>query len=139
MIFNPVFEMERLNRALDSFYNEDFRNQYYYQEYDDTNIYENKDAYIVQFLIPGVNNNDVAIDVNNGIMAVSVKRKAKFDNTDWKELKKERMDYDFTRNLRLSDDTDVEKIEAKISNGFLMIVIPKKPELKQKKITVKVQ
>ena len=83
---------------------------------------------------------DVKVDYSGDVLTVSVKRAIETDSKDEKKLlRSERGNYDFTRSFSLSDDIDIEKIEAKVMNGLLLIHMAKKPESKPKKIEVKVK
>lgn len=140
MLYNPIYEFDRMRSLLDDLFsvsiNETSRNE----ELEYTNIYENQNGYMLQFLAPGVNSKDTGINVANGILSVSIKRLLdKNEKKDTRILRQERSGTEFTRSYRLSDDADTEKIDAKIINGILMIFIPKKEHSKLKKITVNVK
>lgn len=137
MIFNPFYEVERMRALMDRLWESFVRGEYQSEKLDFTNIYEGKDGYMFQFLAPGVNLNDVSVNCSNGVLSVEVKRKLE-EQKDMRLLRNERFNIDFKRSYRLPDDVDVEKIEAKIINGLLMVYVPKKEEAKPKKISVKV-
>lgn len=140
MIYNPVFEWETLRNIADRL----FSNLGGYQTsgYDaaPANLYDGKDGYLIQIAAPGVKSEDVKIDYSDDVLTVNVKRAIETASGDEKKLlRNERGNYDFTRSFSLSDDIDIEKIEAKVMNGLLLIHMAKKPESKPKKIEVKVK
>lgn len=137
MLFNPFYEVERMRSIMDELWKGFLRNEDRSYSIDISNVYEGKDGYIIQFLAPGVKINDVSINVSNGILSVNVKRKIKKEE-NLRAIRAERYDIDFTRSFKLSDDSRIEGIEAKLMNGLLMIYIPRKEEAKPKKISVKV-
>jgi len=140
MIFNPIYEFEAFNRLIDSFFNDELREKYINEDYSEANIFENKDGYILEFLVPGIKSENLSIDVNNGILTITAKRdSSEVDEKNSKLIKKERISYNFIKSYKLIDGIDIDKIEAKITNGVLMIYLPKKPEAKPKQISVKVQ
>ncbi len=139
MFFNPFYEFEKMRDIMDQFLRE-FSEGSRKHEYDYVNIYEGENGYILQFITPGVDLKDIDINISNGILHVKVERKPETEKKeDLKLIRQERGDINFTRSFKISDDTDIEKIEAKVMNGLLMIYVPKKEELKPKKISVKVQ
>jgi len=140
MIFNPIYEFEAFNRLIDSFFNDELREKYINEDYSEGNIFENKDGYILEFLVPGIKSENLSIDINNGILTITAKRdSSEVDEKNSKLIKKERISYNFIKSYKLIDGIDIDKIEAKITNGVLMIYLPKKPEAKPKQISVKVQ
>jgi len=140
MFFNPFYEMERMKILMDKMWDSFLKGEYEKETMDYTNIYESKDGYMLQFLAPGVDINDVNVNFSNGLLTVEVKREVQKskEEKEMKLLRNERMSYNFKRSYRIPDNSDIEKIEAKIINGLLMIYIPKKEEAKPKKINIKV-
>ncbi len=140
MIYNPVYEFERMRSLLDDLLSNSGTGEYKNEEAELTNIFENNSGYMLQFLAPGVKLEDISVNYSNGILSISLKRipDMKADK-DKRILRNERSVINFTRSYRISDDADLDKIEAKLLNGMLMVHIPKKEQAKPKKISIKVQ
>ncbi len=138
MLFNPFYEIEKMRSLMEEFSREFLSGNVKNYGYDFSNIYEGKDGYIIQFVTPGVDIKDIDINISNGILNVSVKRKVEIEK-DKNLLRNERYDIDFTKSFKLPDEINVEKIDAKIINGLLMVYLPKKENAKPKKISVKVE
>lgn len=133
MMWNPVLEMERMRRFLD-----DMSEGYDRADaYEEVNVYESENGTMMQFLAPGVKKEDVSIDWADNVLSISVSRKLSQGEKD-KALRRERDSYKFTRSFRLPDEADVEKIEAKLSDGILLVSIPRLENARPKKISVKV-
>lgn len=85
-------------------------------------ISEEEDKYFVGMDIPGLAKEDVAIKVENGVIKIEGERKevhkGKFHHS-------ERAFGKFLRSFSLPDDVDSSKIEAKVANGTLELVLPK--------------
>jgi len=139
MVFNPVYEFESMRKILDSLF-EGTPSQYGQEtDYNLVNLFENDNHYMLQFIAPGIKQEEVNVHYENGILKVGIQRKTPETAIDgYKLLRKERQDYEFNRTYRLSDNADVEKISAKIVDGLLLVQIPKREESKPKKIEVKV-
>ncbi len=140
MIFNPIYEFERMRSLLDDLMLTTSSPAYKNEEFELTNAYENEGGYMLQFLAPGVKLENIAVNFENGILSVSIKRNLERDmEKDKKIIRNERASLDFTRSYHISENADIDKIEAKMINGLLMVHIPKRESAKPKKITVKVK
>jgi len=144
MLFNTIYEFERMRSLMDDLFSSSASNpainRYNTEDLELTNVFESSEGYMVEFLAPGVKQEDVSVNYVNGILSVTLKREANGkDSKDFIVLRQERTDINFTRSYRLSDDADVNKIDAKLINGLLMVHIPKEEGKKPKKIDVKVK
>ena len=116
--YNPFYEMERLEKAFfgDSTQPAVFR----------TDISDNGEAYIVESDLPGVNKEDIDINIGDGILTVKAERKYESsDENAGKYLRRERAYGSFERSFNISD-IDAEKIDAEFKNGVLVLTLPKK-------------
>ena len=116
--YNPFYEMERLEKAFfgDSTQPVMFR----------TDISDNGNAYIVESDLPGINKEDIDINIGDGILTVKAERK--YESTDengGKYLRRERAYGSFERSFNISD-IDAENIDAEFKNGVLVLTLPKK-------------
>lgn len=140
MLFNPIFEFETLRRLADEMFSTGYEADALSEAFQATNIYTDNKSYVIHMATPGVEQKDVNVDFSNGVLTVSVKRQANPKiGEKMKQIRSERVDYNFTRSFTLGDDVDITNIEAQIANGFLMIRLPRKPEAQPKKIEVKVK
>jgi len=103
------------------------------------NIMETETAHIVELAVPGVNKEDIKIDLMENKLTVSL---SKEEVADEKTNLKERREFNyskFKRAFNLPKNIDLDKIEAKNENGVLTITIPKKEEeiKKNRTITIK--
>ena len=116
--YNPFYEMERLEKAFfgDSTQPAVFR----------TDISDNGEAYVVESDLPGVNKEDIDINIGDGILTVKAERKYESsDESAGKYLRRERAYGSFERSFNISD-IDAEKIDAEFKNGVLVLTLPKK-------------
>jgi HSP20 family protein len=140
MLYNPVYEFERMREVLDDVFSGISRNPYREKASEQANVYEGPNGYMLQFPAPGVNSGDVDVHFSNGILSVKMKRELeKKDPNAEKVLRMERSSLDFTRGFNISQDADIENINAKLVNGMLMVHVPKKEESKPKKIAIEVK
>lgn len=101
-------------------------------------VYENEGSYVLKAELPGVNKEDIRIDINNN--ALTLKGEKKFEEKTEKDnyVRIERSYGSFTRTFVLPDKVDSESIKANYKDGVLEITLPKKEEAKPKEIKVEV-
>jgi len=107
------------------------------------NIEETPQAFTVTLAAPGVQRDDFAIEIDNGILTVSSKKEQKHEEHD-KEGKYTRREFRyhaFSRSFTLpKEEVDADKITASYKDGILSIYLPKKEPGKEqpvKQITIK--
>jgi len=100
-------------------------------------VKEDDDRYLVEVELPGLNEKDVELKVENGMLTISSKKDESKEEKDDGYIRKERRHYSFCRSFSLPDNVDAEKITASFKNGLLDIAVPKAPAAKPKLIEVK--
>jgi HSP20 family protein len=99
-------------------------------------VKETKDSYILRADLPGIKEEDVQISVTGNRLTVSGRRESEQDQEDDRYFVSERSYGAFTRSFTLPDGADLEHVRAEMKNGELSIVVPKKPEVQPKKISL---
>lgn len=99
--------------------------------------YEKDDAIIVNAELPGVNKEDISVDVKNNILTISGERKHEEDVNEDNFFRKERFYGKFQRSFTLPDNVDSEKVDAAYKDGVLEVKIPKTEQGSTKKIEIK--
>ena len=87
-------------------------------------VEENKDNYLVTAELPGVNKDEVDIEMNEGTMNISIKREENVDEENKNYIHKERRYSSMSRNIYL-EDAKSQGIKANLDNGVLKITVPK--------------
>jgi HSP20 family protein len=101
------------------------------------NVIEREDKFSVKVELPGVKEEDVNVTVAGGTLTIEGEKKAE------SEVKKKGYYYcetsygSFSRSITIPSTVNASKIEASYDKGILDITLPKAPEVKPKKITVK--
>lgn len=97
------------------------------------NISEDEKAYYVALAAPGMDKEDFAIQVDDGMLSISVEKEEKKEEREKCEAGKgERCilrEYNyqsFHRSFGLPDDVDCEKVEASYEAGELKVKLPKR-------------
>ena len=94
-------------------------------------LYEDADHTYVRAELPGVNRDDIGVEMANGYLTISAARKTgEGDNQE---------SFSFSRSVSISEEIDTAKVAAAYENGVLTVTLPKREEAKPKKITVAVK
>jgi HSP20 family protein len=96
------------------------------------NIREEDEAYVLSALVPGLKAEDLNIQIFEDV--VSIEGEYKADEAEF--LLNELPSGSFRRTLRLPNEVDSEKAEAKIADGVLTLTLPKAESARPKKIKV---
>jgi HSP20 family protein len=98
------------------------------------NIREEDEAYILSALVPGLKAEDLNIQILEDVVSIEGEYKAE----EAEFLLNELPNGAFRRTLRLPNEVDAEKVEAKIADGVLTLTLPKAESARPKKIKVTV-
>ncbi len=98
-------------------------------------IFETAEGLTVIVDLPGVQKENVQIQVENEILTIKATPKTRLTiEPAYQEFEL----YPYFRQFQLSDKVDQEKIKAEMKNGVLVIQLPKREEAKPKQISVTV-
>lgn len=101
------------------------------------NLTEGKDNYYVRAELPGVKGDELDIQVTANNLAISGERKIAAEEEGARYHRREREAGTFSRMIGLPGEVDTDKVDAKLVNGILTVVISKAEIAKPKQITVK--
>jgi len=102
-------------------------------------VVETKDAIIVKAEIPGIDEKDVAVEIENNILTLRGERKLEKETEEKGYRRIERSYGNFSRSFTLPANVDTTKIAALFNNGLLEVTIPKKEAAKPRTINVEVR
>ncbi len=100
-------------------------------------VKETRDAYQFKADLPGIREDDLEISLTGNRLTVAGKREEEQRNEDDRYYAYERSYGSFSRSFTLPEGVDVDHAEAGLHQGVLTVSIPKKPEVKPRKIEVK--
>jgi len=99
-------------------------------------VEETEKSYVITAELPGINKDEIGLDLTDGRLAISVKREENAVDEKRNFIHKERRFASMARSVYLSD-SNVETIEAKLDNGVLSVVVPKQDKAtRTKKINI---
>jgi HSP20 family protein len=100
-------------------------------------IKEDAKKYTVLADLPGVEDKDLDVSLENNILTIKGVRQFVAEEKEEAFSRTERFEGQFYRRFTLPDAIDGSKIEASYKKGVLRVVIPKKTSTQVKKITVR--
>ncbi|HET7113318.1 MAG TPA: Hsp20/alpha crystallin family protein [Pyrinomonadaceae bacterium] len=99
-------------------------------------IYENKDQIVLEAELPGMNQDDFDLSIENNVITLRGERRfEKTDETD-NYHRVERSYGAFTRSFTLPQTVSPEGATAEYHNGVLRVTLPKREETKARRIQV---
>jgi HSP20 family protein len=133
--FRPV----TFNSILDNFFNETNSKTGRINKFrPSADVVETDKGYEIEVSLPGIEKNDINIDVNEGTLTISGERKLE-NEVEGKNYHMVETSYgSFSRSFRIPKLVDSSKIDASYKNGILKVDLPK-DEKKALKTSIKVK
>ena len=97
-------------------------------------IYETADIYSVKLEMPGVTKESLNVIIDDDELKITAESSIEENEKDLKYA-----DFcakNFSRTFRVGNDVDRNRIDAKLDNGVLTLILHKSEEVKPKKITI---
>ncbi len=98
---------------------------------------ETKDALVVKAELPGVEQNDVHVTLQEQALTIKGEKRSQKEEKDEQFHQIERSYGAFTRTLTLPTGVDAEKVVATFKDGVLTVTLPKTPAAKGTPIPIK--
>lgn len=102
-------------------------------------VHENDKSITIEADLPGLDEKDIAVTLNNGVLTIKGERKSEREEKKESYYVSERSFGSFQRSIELPDSVDENAVEARFDKGVLKVIAQKKPEAvrAEKKIEVK--
>src|SRR6185437_5416010 len=101
-------------------------------------VYEDEHNVTLKIEVPGIDEKDLDIQVENNTLTVHGERKFENEEKEENYRRVERQYGSFTRSFTLPNTVNADEVKANYEKGVLKISLPKKPEAKPKQIKVNV-
>jgi len=101
-------------------------------------IYEDEHSIQLKLEVPGIEEKDLDVKVENNVLTVSGERKFEKEEKEENFRRVERRYGSFTRSFTLPNTVNPEDVSADYSNGVLKIKLGKRAEAKPKQIKVNI-
>lgn len=103
------------------------------------NVYDDKEKYTVVLELPGVQKEELAISLQDGVLTVSGERKQEPATVDGRTFQSERQFGKFQRSVTLPAHVDSTAVVANYKDGLLTITLAKAEEARPRQIQVNVE
>jgi HSP20 family protein len=133
LLVRPEPFSTEFNRLFNTLWEQPVASQRWVPEMD---LVETDDHYLLKADLPGMKQEDVSIEFNDGALTISGERKAEYERQQKGFFRLERSYGKFSRTLTLPEGIDAEKIEAAFHDGVLDVRIPKPEQRKPRRIEV---
>ena len=124
-VFNKGFDL------FDPFFDDDFFRPEHAPRHENemlrTDVVENENNYELVMDVPGMQKEDVQIEVEDGYLTITATKQSKQDETKKNYVRRERYSYSAKRSFYVGNIKE-EDIKAKMDNGELHIMVPKESE-----------
>ncbi len=101
-------------------------------------VYEDKDGITLKMEVPGIDEKDIDVRIENNVLTVHGERKFEKEEKEENFQRIERRYGSFTRSFTLPNTVDTESVQADYDKGVLKIHLNKRAEAKPKQIKVNV-
>ena len=101
-------------------------------------IYETGDGIVLKIELPGVNKDDVSVEVKDNVLTIKGERLLDPAIKDESYYRKERSFGKFNRSFSLQELIKPDLIKASFKDGVLTVEIPRPEEEKPKQVTVNI-
>jgi HSP20 family protein len=102
-------------------------------------LYEDGNDLVAEMNLPGLNGEDLDVEVEDDHLRVSGKREEVAEKKEKSHYTKEIRRGSFERVIPLPDRVDQTKVEATYEGGVLKVTMPKRAETKENKVKVMVK
>jgi HSP20 family protein len=99
-------------------------------------LVESKEHFVLRADLPGLTEDDVKIELEDGTLTISGERKAEHESNEEGFYRVERAFGQFSRSLTLPKGVDPEAVSAHFDRGVLEVRIPKPEERKPRRIEI---
>ena len=138
--WNPVREMAAMQNTMDRIFSEAWRNPHT-RSADfislPLDVNEIDEAYHVVANLPGVSDDNININIQDGVLTISAEIEAEEVDENTRVLLRERSYGKFSRSVTLPQPISIDDVDATYEDGVLHLVLPKVPEVQPKSIPVK--
>ncbi|MDD4565607.1 MAG: Hsp20/alpha crystallin family protein [Eubacteriales bacterium] len=100
------------------------------------NVQKTDTEYLIEAELPGVNKDEINVDLNDGRLTISVEREEKINEEEKNYIHRESRYSSMSRSMYLAD-AETKGIKAKLESGLLSVVVPRQVEaVKAEKINI---
>jgi HSP20 family protein len=125
-------ELARIQGQMDQLFNQTFRGGLWRGKMPGMDVYrlssdiqDNQDKYVISMDIPGMDKENINVEVKNNTLLVSGERKSENKENNANDFRQERSVGSFSQSMPLPEDANASGISVNYDKGVLKVEIPK--------------
>lgn len=134
--YDILDDVLKMTGAFEKYFDSNLGRNITRKSYPYVNMYEKDDNIVLNCIMPGVNVEDINIELIDNSLVIKGERKADSKDND-QFIRKERNDGVFHKSVKLPYDVDRDNVNASLKDGVLIIELVKSEEAKPKRIEIK--
>jgi len=134
-MFDPFQEMEEMMKSLPALSGHQAMQRAFVPAMD---IYETKDAVVVEIPLAGIDPKDVEVSVEKGVLTVQGQSKREHEVDEKNYYRKEVRSGSFFRQVALPVPVKEDRVTAEFADGVLKVNCPKTEVTRTKKVNVQI-
>jgi HSP20 family protein len=99
-------------------------------------VWETEDAVVYAFDLPGIAEDQISVELEEGALTVTAERERKAETNDDRFYRFERRHGSFSRTVTVPQGVNEDDVKASYENGVLQITVPKPEQPKPRRIQV---
>src|ERR671929_559326 len=127
LLMKPEPFSREIDRVFDAFFGQTDQGRRWVPPMD---LVEAEDHFVLKADLPGLSEEDVAIEIDDGALKISGERKAEHETNERGWYRVERAFGSFARTLSLPEGIDADAVSASFDRGVLEVRIPKPEQRK---------
>ena len=140
--WDPLKDLMAMHDRINKMFDDTFDKQHS-SSYGDwmppVDIYETEEEIVVVSELPGIDENDLDIQVTEGVLTIKGEKKYSVEKESDNYYRMERAYGKFQRSFAVPNTVDLETIKANLKDGVLKITLKKKAEIKPTVIKVETE
>ncbi|QAR33185.1 Hsp20/alpha crystallin family protein [Geovibrio thiophilus] len=140
--WDPLKDLMAMHDRINKMFNDSFDKQNapsYGEWMPPVDIYETEDEIVVVSELPGIDENDMDIQVSEGVLTLKGEKKYPLDRESDNYYRLERAYGKFQRSFAVPNTIDMNSIKANLKDGVLKIALKKRAEIKPTVIKVETE
>ena len=133
---NHEKEFARMSRDIDQLFGQFRKNATQAAYRPVVDIEENEGGFVLHADLPGLDENEISIEVDGQELVIAGKREASKAGNEGTSYRRERQFGDFERRFKMGPNIQSENIKAAYKQGVLTVTLPRSEEDKPRKIEV---
>jgi HSP20 family protein len=133
LLMKPEPFSREVDRLFDAFFGGEQQSRRWVPAID---LVEAEDHFVLKADLPGLAEDDVSIEVQDGTLTISGERRAEHEARERGWYRIERSFGSFSRSLTLPDGVDADAISAQFERGVLEVRIPKPEQRKPRRVSI---